>query len=693
MRFLIADSFTAALGRLTAEEQKAVKTTVFDLQVNAAQPGHSLHKLDRARDKRFWSARVSGDLRIIVHWSDSSLLLCYVDHHDKAYAWAERRKLEAHPSTGAAQMVEVRESVVEIPVHRLVEVTADPSTVYPASLSTRFSAIADAQLLEYGVPAEWIPEVRAATEDSIFTIAAALPAEAAEALIELATGGTPAPRPVAKADPFAHPDAQRRFRVMHDVEELARALDAPWETWAVFLHPAQRDLVERPFNGPARVAGSAGTGKTVVALHRAVAMARAHPSARVLLTTFSIPLARMLRQKLQMLVGRDAAVFERIMVDALDEVAIGLYEQAFGKPQMATPGMVAALLSQLAAEQGGSSFPDAFLAREWQEVVDAWQLDSWEAYRDIPRLGRKQRLTERQRAVLWSIFSALRSRLDGAAMLTQAQLYGAVTRALGDAIPHPFSFVVTDEAQDVSVAQLRFLAALGNGRPDALFFAGDQGQRIFQLPFSWKALGVDVRGRSHVLRVNYRTSHQIRGLADSLLDETLGDVDGITEARAGTVSVFNGPIPRIEIAESEELEQQVIAAWLREQLQLGISAGAIGVFVRSRHEVHRAQAAITAAGLSATSPQPGVDPEPGAVLLMPMHLAKGLEFRAVVVAACDEAVLPLQSRLESAGEESDLDDVLATERHLLYVACTRAREALLVTAVAPGSEFLADLTA
>lgn len=691
MQFLIADTFTSALARLATDEQKAVKITVFDLQANAATPGHSLHKLDRARDKQFWSARVNADLRIIVHWSDSSLLLCYVDHHDKAYTWAERRRLEVHPRTGAAQLVEIREAVVEVPVHRVVDAPAPPASRYPEPARSLFAAVADAQLLEYGVPAEWIPEVRAATEDSIFTIVAALPSEAAEALIELATGGTPKPRPVVAANPFAHPDAQRRFRVMNNVDELARALDAPWDKWAVFLHPAQRELVERRFSGPARVAGSAGTGKTVVALHRAVALARANPSASVLLTTFSIPLARMLRQKLRALVGTDAALMDRITVEAMDEVAITLHEQAFGRPQMATSTMIATTLASITNELGGTAFSEAFIAREWHEVVDAWQLRTWEAYRDIPRLGRKQRLNEKQRESLWAIFSALQQRLDRSAMMTMPQVYAVVTAAIGTDITNPFDFAVVDEAQDVGVAQLRFLSALGGGRPDALFFAGDQGQRIYQLPFSWKSLGVDIRGRSQVLRVNYRTSHQIRGLADTLLGDELRDVDGIVEERRNTVSVFNGPEPRVEIVVDADAERTLIAGWLREQVSAGVQPGQLGVFVRTRFEVARAQAAVELAGLSVTTPQPGVEAETGKVVLMPMQLAKGLEFRAVVVAACDDEVLPLQSRLETAGEESDIDDILATERYLLYVACTRARDALLVTGVAPASEFLTDL--
>ena len=274
MQFLIADTFTDSLAGLTGNEQKAVKTTAFDLQMDPASPGLQFHRLAKARDPGFWSVRVSRDVRLIVHRADASLMLCYVDHHDDAYQWAERRKLETHPKTGAAQLVEVRETVREItnPVYVEKEEASPPKP-------RLFAGISDNVLLSYGVPDEWLGDVHNANEDTVLELADHLPSEAAEALLDLATGVTPqVPQPAAAGTgPFEHPDAQRRFRVMSNVEELERALENPWEKWTVFLHPAQRHLVERDYNGPARVSGSAGTGKTIVALHRAVFLARANP--------------------------------------------------------------------------------------------------------------------------------------------------------------------------------------------------------------------------------------------------------------------------------------------------------------------------------------------------------------------------------------------------------------------------------
>lgn len=299
MEFRIADTFTDSLTRLTGEEQKAVKTTAFDLQMSPANPGMSFHKVN-SKDKNFWSVRVSADIRLIVHKSQGSLLLCYVDHHDKAYAWAERRRLETHPKTGAAQMVELRETVKEILVPKYVEsVSTAPTAKSQPKQELLFADLSDETILGYGVPLEWLKDVKAATEESLLGLAEYLPGEAAEALLELATGGKPAlpDSKIVPENPFDHPDAQRRFRTMSNVDELQRALDYPWDKWTIFLHPEQRQIVERNYQGPARVAGSAGTGKTIVALHRAAHLARTNPEARVLLTTFSDTLANTLHTK------------------------------------------------------------------------------------------------------------------------------------------------------------------------------------------------------------------------------------------------------------------------------------------------------------------------------------------------------------------------------------------------------------
>lgn len=707
MEFRIADTFTDSLAKLTGDEQKTVKTTAFDLQLNPARPSMSLHKIEQSKEKNFWSVRVSSDIRLIVHRTSTSFLLCYVDHHDKAYNWAERRKLEVHPKTGSAQWVEIRERVEEIVVSRAAEVAATSDRgktkalgvglPEPKSKPLLFTDSSDEELLSYGVPSEWLTDVRKADEDSLLILVDHLPAEAAEALLELATGGVPKPIAVTPpgADPFNHPDSQRRFRVMKDVDELERALNFPWEKWTVFLHPAQRQWVERDYSGPARISGSAGTGKTIVALHRAVYLARNHDDSRVLLTTFSDTLANALETKLRRLISNEPRLGDRLEVHSMTAIGERLYEAHWGKPKVATRPQIRQFLADATKAVPGLKSSQRFMLGEWDDLVDAWQLKSWNAYKDVKRLGRKTRLSEAQRLALWGVFERVQVALSQGGLITHAEMFTRLAEKVSTLRHPPFEYVVVDEAQDVSIAQLRFLAAVstsqGQVRPNSLFFSGDLGQRIFQQPFSWKSLGVDIRGRSRTLHINYRTSHQIRAQADRLLGPDVSDVDGNTEDRRGTVSVFNGPAPEIRSHKSETEECEVVTAWIGDRLKEGLVPHELGVFVRSAAQVERAVSAVTGAGIPFSVLDEHVETTSGLACVCTMHLAKGLEFRAVVVMACDDEIIPLQERVEAVTDDADIEEVYNTERNLLYVACTRARDRLLVTSADPASEFLDDL--
>ncbi len=687
MEFRIADTFTDSLSRLTSDEQKASKTTAFDLQVNPTGTGHGFHKLEKSKDKNFWSVKVNSDIRLIVHKTQNSLLLCYVGHHDKAYDWAERRKLETHPKTGAAQLVEIRETVSEIvvPAHRTEETSQKPKILL-------FKDVSDDELLSYGVPAEWLSDVRDADEDSILVLADRLPSEAAEALLELATGGKPriqAPNVVID-NPFDHPDALRRFRVMSNIDELRQALDFPWEKWSVFLHPEQRQWVDREYSGPARVSGSAGTGKTIVALHRAAHLAKIHPESRVLLTTFSDTLAKSLKTKLNRLIGSQPRLGERIDVYSINAIGSRLASAQGLSGKILPKNKLIEYIDLASKSVDGHKFTSHFLLSEWDQIVDAWQIDSWVGYRDVARLGRKTRLPEVQRATLWKIFEGVKKSILNNGFITDSQLFAGLANLFEGNKQAPYDYVVIDEAQDIGVSHLKFFSALASKKKDGLFFAGDLGQRIFQQPFSWKSLGVDIRGRSRTLRINYRTSHQIRRQADRLLGPETVDIDGNEENRSDTISVFNGPPPDLHTFKDQQLEINAVKEWLIAQLATGISPNEIGVFVRSVNEMPRAEAAVSAAGLKFKILDDHVETISGHASICTMHLAKGLEFRSVVVMACDDEVIPSQQRIEAVTDDADLQEVYDTERQLLYVACTRARDHLLITAVDPSSEFLDD---
>jgi superfamily I DNA/RNA helicase len=411
----------------------------------------------------------------------------------------------------------------------------------------------------------------------------------------------------------------------------------------------------------------------------------------VLLTTFSRPLANALQPKLAILLSGDRAALDRVTVASFDDTASELFQLTTGRrASIATDDAQQSLIEAQMKTVGFTGLPLRFVVSEWRHVVDGWGIASLTDYADVPRIGRRNRLGTRQREILWPIFEAVRSALSARGMVTVPQMFAAVEREYASKVAKPFTHIIVDEAQDLGVAQLRMLAALASGA-NALFFAGDLGQRIFQQPFSWKALGVDVRGRSAMLRINYRTSRQIREAADHLLPPTVRDVDGLEDDRRGAQSVFEGPAPVVALCTDQDAEAEAVAAFLRTASEDGIAASEMGLFVRSAELLSRARTAVAAAGLEARQLTERAEDFGECVSIGTMHLAKGLEFKAVAVMACDDEALPLQSRVDDATDEDELREVFETERHLFYVACTRARDRLHISGIKPVSEFLGDI--
>jgi len=667
MTVLIAQTFQKSLARLTGQEQAAVKIAAFDIQSDPDNPGLSLHRIERCRDPNFWSARVSRDIRIVLHKRGTDTVLAYVGHHDDAYDWAERHRLDLNATTGAAQIVEIRERVEEIVVRRYVE-----NSVGKPAL---FASETDETLKSWGVPDDWLETVRQATDETMLDIAGHLPEEAQEALLAAATGERPVLRMLSGTEAgYSHPDARRRFMIVGDEAELAAALDASWEEWTVFLHPAQRDFVERDFNGPARIVGSAGTGKTVVALHRAVRLAEDNTYHRVLLTTFSRDLADGLRAKLERLTALSPSVAGQITVATLADVTLTLAAEHLPGVSPMDAETVDALIGA-AARAEGSQLSDAFLSDEWRLIVDAWDVRDADTYRDLPRLGRKVRMAQGRRDEVWQVFARVRAALDAQGSETEA---GMMHRLSQDMPRSPFTHIVVDEAQDISVPELHLVAAMARNQPNGLFFAGDIGQRIFRSPFPWKAAGVEIQGRSGNLKVNYRTSHQIRAKSDLLLPPRLLEVDGGEDNRLGVSSVFHGPAPEIRIFDTRDAEIAAAAGWIGKRRKEGFDSSTLAVLVRSPRERSAAEEAVRIS-------------EHTGVPICLMHDAKGREFRGVAVICCDADVIPNEERLLTAVDDRALKEIFDTERHLLYVAATRAREQLWISASGTASEFLADL--
>lgn len=688
MNFVIANTFSDALARLPTPEQKRAKQAAFDSQLDPSSPGFRFHRVQRCRDDRFWSARVDDDLRMIVHKDGPNHLLCYVGRHDDAYAWTERRKFAVHPRTGAAQIVVLREVEETVAVRTTANDGGTAEAVTPV-----LGHFPEDALLDLGVPPDWLDTVRAVDQDGLLGLIGTLPEEAMERLLVLASGDAVEAEPVTEkpTDPFRHPDAQRRFRVLRDQDELRQALEYPWAKWLVFLHPSQRKLVERRYGGPARVTGSAGTGKTVVAIHRVVHLARTSPGRRVLLASYSKTLARQIERKLLLLTGEGGPLAAGVTVANLHRLAYKRYLSIKGLKgvNIATDAYVQTAIEEARRVTECLDHPTAFLMGEWQAIVDPWAIRDWEAYRSVSRVGRGVQLGLRQKQRVWKVFEHVRRRLAVRNHATFGDILDEVGRwALGRP-ERLFDHVVIDEAQDLGLAELRFVRAIAKPGPNDLLFCGDIGQRIFQRGVSWLGLGIDVRGRSNRLKVNYRTSLQIRRFADAIIPGRLTDADGETEDR-GTVSLFEGPDPEVRGFGTNADEIGFLADWLRSLLAEGLLPSEIAMFARSKTLLRRAEKAAKLAGLEWRELADGSAEVSDLLSLGTMQQAKGLEFRAVAVVGCDHDALPHPEAMKAAADDAERTEVVEQERQLLYVACTRARDRLVITHSQCSTEFLKE---
>ncbi len=641
----LADTFLKARGRLTPAEQVAVMDALFSFAQNPRHPGLRLEKLHSG----FWSIRVNQDLRVILHPYGKAWIAAYCGHHDEAYDWADRHRLEVHRITGELQIIRTVE--VEVPV--------------PVEVEAPLARYDEDYLLSLGVPLDYVKPLRYATEDGILELMKGLPETVRERIWSLLEGKPVPPPPriqVQSAEELlSHPLVQRQFHLLQSLPEVRQALGGPWEAWRFFLHPLQREMVEARFGGPARVTGGAGTGKTVVAIHRTRTLARRYPGAPILLTTFNKGLAQKLKGALRDLHGEE---LPNVHVEHLHGLALRLYEEAYGPIEIWTEERYRPLLEELG---GGLLFSPGFLLSEW-EMVDAWGLYTWEAYRGFSREGRGTPLSARERLALFEVFQRVWEAMAAQGATTFNGVCHRVRAALeGGRLPR-FRAVVADETQDFGPAELMLLRALAEEGEDDLFLALDPGQRIYRGPTSWRALGLEVQGRSRRLRVNYRTTREIGELAERALPP---EVEG--EVR-GSLALLRGPKPerRGFNREGEALEELV--RWVRWVLGQGLDPSQVAVLARVHNLAERVGERLRQEGL----PAQRLDGEGEGVWYGTVHGAKGLEFRAVALFGANASLFPLRTLLQKAPDPQEKALLEERERSLLYVALSRPREYLWV---------------
>ncbi|MBI4917345.1 MAG: ATP-dependent helicase [Acidobacteria bacterium] len=697
----LGSEFLSAFARIPRGQQGKVLEFVSKFRSDPTLPGLHYEKIAGAKDPNLRSVRIDKAYRGIALKPDEGnvFVLLWVDHHDEAYRWAANKICRIHPGTGSLQVISVEES---------------EQAAVPAGQPSRpglFDAFKDKALTALGVPELLLPLVRSIkTEEALDKFAPDFPQEAAEALYMLAAGYSldevraemqvPAePKPVDTKDfeaALEQPDSKRRFFVVENEQELAEVLNAPLEKWRVFLHPSQRQLVEKDWNGPVRVLGGAGTGKTVVAMHRTRWLATnkfTGKDDRILFTTFTRNLAADIHANLQKICPEEA--MKRIEVVNLDR-----WVSEFLKANGYSHQIVYGHQTKVSWDKALTIAPDeprldaTFYREEWDSVVQPQSIDTLEGYMKASRIGRGTRLSRQQRKAVWPVFEEYRVLLNEAGQRESLDAMRDAKRILeAKATALSYRAVVVDEGQDMGTQAFELIAAMLSKKTadPSLFIVGDAHQRIYRQKVVLSRCGIDIRGRGRRLKINYRTTEEIRRWAVHLLEgQEVDDLDGGLDERRGYRSLLHGIEPKIENHTSFEADVTGIVGYLRRVEAEGDDIGSCCLVTRTNELLDQYEAALREKGIE-TYRIKRSEPEnrrAKGLRLATMHRVKGLEFDRVIIAAANDGLIPLASNATNSADAVVRREAENHERALLYVAATRARRDVVIASFGKPSRFL-----
>ncbi len=680
----LGSDFLSAYSRIPKQQQGKVREFIKKFKQNPGSNGINYERIRDSYDSHIWSVRIDQAYRGIVHRPDGghTYILLWVDHHDDAYTWARRRKVVIHPETGSLQVLDVEASVIA---------GESPSVTEELRL---FRKLKDRHLRRFGVPEIMIPLVRNLTSEEEFDdLPGALPEEALECLqmfnagfdLEEILGEITGDADI-DTDDFStaleRDGSKRSFWVVDDELELTEMLAAPLEKWRVFLHPSQRRLVERNWNGPVRVLGGAGTGKTVVAMHRAKWLAEnafIDPHDRILFTTFTRNLAGDIRENLMKITPAD--VMKRIEVVNLDEWVWSFlkrnrydYRIAYGK--------VTKDLWEKALSVSPEGYRESFFREEWERVIQPQGIDTLKEYLKCSRTGRGTRLVRRERKEIWQVFEEYRRLLDEAGFREPADAMRDVRHIL-ESNPGmlPYKAVVVDEAQDMGPQEFMLIRQIVPETGNDIFIVGDAHQRIYGKRVVLGRTGINIRGRGRKLRINYRTTEENRNWALKLLSGlSFDDLDGGIDLQKGYRSLVHGVPPEIHAFNSFDEEIEFIVSRLVPMFAYPGLMSSVCIAARTNTLLKQYADELASRGIAISFVKTGQEEDrnsPG-VRLATMHRVKGLEFDTMIVAAVNDGVIPLPEAV-SGSDAVTVKEQEKSERALLYVAVTRARKQVLLT--------------
>ncbi len=695
VKVAISTDFLTSFSKLPRTIQGKVSEFINKFRNDPTSPGINYEKISKGVDKKIFSVRIDDTYRGIVAREKETgvYLLLWVDHHDEAYEWAERKRIEVNPKTGVLQVFDIQNSTEE----------AEKPKPKADSL---FLAATDADLLELGVPQEQLSYVRSFTDQKAFFAASdTFPHDTFEYLSWIIEG-----IPVSEVIEYAKdergeshqggsisealnvPLSLKSFVVVEGEDELRRIMAEPLEKWRVFLHPTQRRIVKRNYAGPARVLGGAGTGKTVVAMHRAKFLAsQLNSNERILFTTFTANLAADIKENLRKICTVDE--LRKIEVIHLDAWVNQFLRESNFSATIDYDNISDLWDKAVLKANNGLDFDAGFYEEEWNRVVISQEALTIEKYVKASRNGRGTRLDRKKRIQVWKVMEAYQNMLKENQIRDINMAMYEARKLLEAAGKRPrYAHVIVDEAQDFSDNAYRLIRALaGEEHANDLFIVGDSHQRIYRNRPALSKCGINVRGRSSILRINYRTTEEIRRYAFALLNGiSFDDLDDGVDTGDRCQSLTHGSKPEIKQFKDANEELGFIVDEIQELNKSGVPLSSICVVARTKKLTEDYISQLTHAGIRAYAIKRNKidDRTMDGIRVATMHRVKGLEFQYVFVVAVNNRVVPLPSAINNADAISKAE-TLTAEKCLLYVALTRAQKGAYITSYGKKSEFLA----
>lgn len=695
----ISADFLNAFAALPRQIQGKVTVFMNKFRNDPASPGIHYEKLNACQDKKIWSVRIDDTYRgIVVRQPETGVyLLLWVDHHDEAYAWAKNKKCEVNPRTGAIQIYDMIITTQDL---------APSQSVAPVQDYRLFSGVSDKDLIELGLPEDMLSFARTiGNTEEFYSNKSSFPADAFETLSWLVEGFSldevkaliNEERETGKvseslADALDSPETLKSFVVVEGEEELRRIMAEPLEKWRVFLHPTQRKIVNKNYSGAARVLGGAGTGKTVVAMHRAKHLAPGlRDKERILFTTYTANLASDIRDNLRKICTMDE--LRRIDVINLDAwVAQFLREHGYSAEIVYDDTVSKIWEDAVAANDFSGEFPASFYEEEYNRVVVAQEAFTIEKYIKASRTGRGTRLDRKKRMQIWKVFEAYQNMMKEQKVRDiNTAMYECRLLLSKSTAETRYKHVIVDEGQDLSANGFRLLRSIaGEEHDNDIFIVGDAHQRIYKNKAVLSKCGINVRGRSSILRINYRTTEEIRKAAFALLNGiSFDDLDDDFDTGDKCQSLTHGKAPQVLRFGSANEEFDAVLKEIKGLIDGGVSAKNICVIARTHKLLDDYASQFTANGLrcyeikGSKADDRGLD----GIRVATMHRVKGLEFQYIFIVAANKRIIPLASAIDYTDSVSEKETITA-EKCLLYVALTRAQKGAYVSGYGQISEFL-----